>query len=249
MKSFDYSTSGGGSCRVDNRGTALVTMPSFLRMTIQSITAAEDDLGVEVGLVTEDGIERVLTPDEWSGVRAAWADIVTLFGPTPVYAVNADGVFQGGVHDLTGLTEVPSAAPSQEHRWINGQWELPVALADLQEDLMNAIDRAAGAQRAKYITVAPGQDATYIVKAQQALEFLADPTSTVPLYINAESQATGMSPVDAATLINHMAEIWGTLGPAIEQARRAGNIAVQSATTNAEALSAYQMTISELSVI
>ncbi|RME58088.1 hypothetical protein D6779_07220, partial [Candidatus Parcubacteria bacterium] len=70
---------------------------------------------------------------------------------------------------------------------------LPHARAEAEK----MIDEAAGQARARYITVAPGQEATYVEKARQAEAFKAAgyPTPVdVNLYplIDAEVQATGL---------------------------------------------------------
>lgn len=249
MKGFTYSSATGGNCRSGTAMLGLATRPAFLAATVTSASAVEDDAGVQSGTVTENGLVRLMSDTEFVGVNALWADVTTLAGPTPVYAVNAEGVYQGAVTDLTGLTAVPSAAPSQEHMWVNGQWELPVVLADLQEDLLNTVDRAAGSARARYITVVPGQDATYVTKGQQALDFIANPTGPVPGYVAAEATATGLSALDAANLINNTAIGWGALGPQIEMLRRQGNIAVAAATTPVDALAAANQYITALSQV
>jgi hypothetical protein len=98
------------------------------------------------------------------------------------------------------------------------------------------IDRVAGEARLRYITDVPGQQATYLIKAQQARQYLADTAAPVPPYVQAEADAMGVSPVAAAESIAELETLWSdVVGPGIERARRAGKIAVSAASGEDEA--------------
>jgi len=99
-----------------------------------------------------------------------------------------------------------------------------------------AIDMAAGAARLSYITDVPGQQAVYMAKLDQARAHLAalevDPGAPPPPYVLAEMSVTGLDHVAACQDIVATGTAWNeVLGPAIEQARRAGKIAVAAAET------------------
>jgi hypothetical protein len=230
-------------------GITLPNFPPFLPADTTEVTATLDD-GVWASEVVAGDVTRELNDAEKAAIQKLWDVLAVLQAPTPKYAVDGSGVFAGAVHDLTGLVEVPSAPPTPEHRWVDDAWVLPVDLAVLKEELLAQIDRTAGAARARYITVAPGQEATYVLKEQQANAFLADPAGEVPAYIAAEASATGMSPSDAATLISNTAKLWNEqLGPRIEELRRGGNLAVGAATTTADAQAAADNFIAQLEAV
>jgi hypothetical protein len=111
--------------------------------------------------------------------------------------------------------------------------ETQLALAELMNSSLRIIDRVAGQVRMRYITSAPGQAETYQRKEQQAREWLASGFAGVaPSFIAAEAQALGVQPQVIAQEIIDTADLWSNVkGPAIEAARRAGKVAIQSATT------------------
>lgn len=106
-------------------------------------------------------------------------------------------------------------------------------LADAISYAETAIDRAASAARARFISSGVGQDAVYVVKGQQAEAFAAagfngDP----PAYIAAEAAATGVTPMVAAQTILGLRDAWNNLiGPAIESQRIGGKKLVREAAT------------------
>lgn len=98
------------------------------------------------------------------------------------------------------------------------------------------IDSAAGAARLSYITDVPGQQAVYMAKLEQARAHLAalatDPGAAPPPYVLAEMSVTGLDHIAACHDIIATGTAWNELlGPAIEQARRAGKTAVGAAET------------------
>lgn len=112
----------------------------------------------------------------------------------------------------------------------------------------NDIDSFAGQVRLKYITSVPGQDATYLSKATQADSYkAAGYTGTVPVLVQAEADATGMTTHQAADYIIATRDAWNTIAANIERERRKGKIAVAAAvdiagvnTALAAALTALQ---------
>jgi hypothetical protein len=115
------------------------------------------------------------------------------------------------------------------------------------EDMLNHIDAKAGAVRAFYITVAPGQEATYLIKGAQARDYIASGyVGPVPNLINAESVATGESAQVSADRIAYEEMLWIGLAGLVEMARRSGKVAICSESTDEEKFLAYQNTISQL---
>jgi len=95
----------------------------------------------------------------------------------------------------------------------------------------SAIDEAAGRARARYITVAPGQESTYQLKREQAQAYKnAGYTGAVPALVQAEADATGSTPQQAADNILAVAAQWETLAAQIEKTRRQGKLQVDAVT-------------------
>lgn len=103
------------------------------------------------------------------------------------------------------------------------------------KEMMAHIDAKAGAVRACYITVSPGQEATYIMKAAQSKAFsLAGFVGEVPGLIRAEMDATGDSaPVAVAKVLGEEAA-WAQLAGVIEGVRRSAKQVLGSATATDE---------------
>lgn len=108
--------------------------------------------------------------------------------------------------------------------------------ADAIKYAETAIDKAASAARARFISSGVGQDAVYVVKGQQAEAYAAAGFSgPVPAYIQAEADATGVTPTVAAQTILGLRDAWNNLiGPAIESQRIGGKKLVREAATVGE---------------
>jgi hypothetical protein len=122
-------------------------------------------------------------------------------------------------------------------------------LAEAQAAAKVAIDNAAGATRARYITVVPGQSETYAQKAADAAAYQAAgyPADTTQYpWVSAESVATGSTPTIAADTIIAMRNAWVGLGAAIEKERIVGKRNIEAATTVAEVMRARDTALSTL---
>lgn len=116
-----------------------------------------------------------------------------------------------------------------------------------RQEMLAAIDAKAGAVRARYITIAPGQEATYILKGSQARRFVdSGCAGSPPSLVQAEASATGQTPTQAAMRIINEEDQWTELAAAIELARRRGKIGVTVASGEAEAEAAYVQTLAIL---
>jgi hypothetical protein len=95
------------------------------------------------------------------------------------------------------------------------------------------IDAEASKTRAKFISVGAGQEATYIVKAEQAIAYkAANYSGEVPSYIAAEAAALGKTPVEVTDDIIATSNAWNNLvGPQIEALRIGGKSKVRAAAT------------------
>ena len=97
------------------------------------------------------------------------------------------------------------------------------------------IDTVAAEARMRYLTKLPGQDQVYAAKLAQAQGYIsahaADEDAPVPAYIAAEVAAVGGTALAAAqAIVAAAAAFHDGAGPAIEQARRIGKLAVQAAS-------------------
>jgi hypothetical protein len=107
------------------------------------------------------------------------------------------------------------------------------SVADAINFASNQIDQAAGDARAKYLTVAQGQDATYTAKYQDACAFRVAsylPTDGTGFpWVMQEAAGLGISAQAAATNILTPGDVWNlTKGPQIEGLRIGGKAALQN---------------------
>ena len=115
-------------------------------------------------------------------------------------------------------------------------------------EMLAHIDVKAGAVRSLYITVAPGQEATYIMKGQQAREYAAVSFGGAPPpLIAAEASAMGITAQAAAMNIMAMESQWSTLAGQIEYVRRSAKLAVEAAPSEEAAKLLYEHCINTFS--
>lgn len=112
------------------------------------------------------------------------------------------------------------------------------------------IDAAAGAARARYITIAPGQEATYLLKAQQARDFqAAGHAGPVPSLVQAEADATGETAEAACERIRAEEAAWVAKAAQIEAVRRRGKIQVAAAADVAAVAAVREAFLAELAAL
>lgn len=129
--------------------------------------------------------------------------------------------------------------PGVYHRWIDNAWVFDIDTA--RREYRAQIDTAAGVARQRYITIVPGQEATYSAKYEDARRYLdnTSPVATDYPWVNAEAIQTGMSLHDTAVRIATLGDLWhNVLGPAIEGIRISGKDALDS-ITEAEPMAAH----------
>lgn len=169
-----------------------------------------------------------------------------------IYGVDAGGNYLGLVAPGDGVTQVPGAPPDAAWVWSfdAGRWTFQETLEVLIADALDVIDRQAGARRLVFITDVPGQQGTYVMKADQAAAFIAAPDGAVPPYVQAEADAMGATPLDAAQYIAATAAVWNdVVGPAIERERRRGKILVAAAADSAGVQAALDAALAALAAI
>ena len=119
-----------------------------------------------------------------------------------IYTIlDADGFV---VRDLDGPEGAIDHVPRPDGgSVVSGESEAAGAarIATARRNARDSIDTAAGMARARYITIAPGQDATYAAKYADAAAYAAAgypaDTSNYP-WIEAEASQTGLTPDAAA---------------------------------------------------
>ena len=131
----------------------------------------------------------------------------------------------------------------------------PLSLAEAQTAARAVIDAEAGAARARYITTATGQEATYLLKADDADRYKASgyPDAQIASYpwVLARAKALTASPAAAdyqaaADLIITTRDAWVLKGAAIEEARERGKAAVAAAVDVAGVETARAAAVAEL---
>lgn len=116
---------------------------------------------------------------------------------------------------------------------------------------VNDIDQKAGEVRATYITVAPGQEAAYLLKADEARRFLADPEpdeSSYPM-LSMESGAMGQDISELARVILQKADEWQYISGVIESRRLYWKDKIRSADNYDAVYMSYMTGMRELESI
>lgn len=104
-----------------------------------------------------------------------------------------------------------------------------IDLTPLRAQMSAAVDVAAGAFRSQFITVTPGQEATYIYKANEARAWTADNSAPTPL-LSPEAAARNMTIAALAAEVLANESAWLQLGGKIEGARMGAKTAIAAAT-------------------
>ena len=113
------------------------------------------------------------------------------------------------------------------------------------------IDEAASFACARYITQGIGQDARYIIKREQAINFLRDPEPDMADYpmIKREADETNRTPKGVAQLISNTACLWIELAAEVEALRCGGKKKCREAADVAEIIQFRDAAISALELI
>lgn len=151
-----------------------------------------------------------------------------------VSAVHGDGIPSDAVivDEATWRASMAMSAPRFNADGSLSEIIPPVNLEVVRDTALAAIDQAAGAVRARYITVAPGQDLTYQRKSAEVAAWLAaaDPAPADYPILHAEATACSMPMADVVADALAAEEAWTLVGAAIEGQRMAGKRAVRAAT-------------------
>lgn len=130
----------------------------------------------------------------------------------------------------------------------------PVSLADYKTMAKGLIDVTAGKARQRYITAAPGQDAVYLMKYDEAKAYkdAGYPTIGGPdeyPHLTAEATSTSQTEQQVADLVIATRDAWVTLSASIEGERIGGKQDVDAGVDEAEVDASSTATIIALDAI
>ena len=113
------------------------------------------------------------------------------------------------------------------------------------------IDETASFASARYISQGVGQECRYMIKREQAINFLRDPESILSDYpmIKREAEETGRTPKEIAQLISDTACLWIDLAAEVEALRCGGKKKCREAAGVTEVIQFRDAAISALELI
>ncbi len=115
-----------------------------------------------------------------------------------------------------------------------------VDLAAVKEHYCREIDATAGTIRGMFITLAFGQDMTYIFKAMEARAWVADNNSPT-LMLNGEAAGRGLTIAALVPEVLARADAWAVIGGKIEGVRLRAKEIINATTTVGEMAQAIQV--------
>ena len=146
--------------------------------------------------------------------------------------------YAAGVTGVVELEALPADFEPARYSWDGGALvrlpDDPALVAQAAAEAAERINREAGEQRARHITVTAGQEGTYTAKQAEAERYAATGGVGAYPYLEAEAEATGDSVAAVAELVSQTAAAWTLLNAAIEGKRRGALVAVGKATSVAE---------------
>jgi hypothetical protein len=161
------------------------------------------------------------------------------------------------VRDETGAI-VPVVSPPADppsNKTPRPNWAATLNLANRRELAYRQIDEAAGRARSRYITAAPGQEAVYQLKADEAAAYVAAgyPTggTTADDYplLHAEATATGSTMAGIADMVLALRAAWVQIAATIEGLRMGGKRDVELADDIPEVEGLVSTTITALDAV
>ncbi|MBW4708613.1 hypothetical protein KX928_12545 [Roseobacter sp. YSTF-M11] len=127
---------------------------------------------------------------------------------------------------------------------------IALELATQQASAIVAINEAAGAVRAQYITIIPGQEMLYPEKRDEARAYVAEPTPPTDLsdyeLLEAEIGITAPTIAEVAQVILNLYALWKGIAAPLETFRLGAINSVEAATSQAEIDAAVATFMSQL---
>ena len=128
---------------------------------------------------------------------------------------------------------------------------IPQDISILVKQSERRIDEAASFASARYISQGVGQECRYMIKREQAINFLRDPEPDMADYpmVKREADETGRTPKEIAQLIFDTACLWIDLAAEIEALRCGGKKKCREAADVTEVIQFRNAAISALELI
>lgn len=163
-------------------------------------------------------IAAITVPSDYDLAR-----VIELTGQSPAAMIYREGVLEVDGIDQTVLDAALVAYTAEHDQRL---------VDNAGRQAVDAINRAAGIARQRYITISPGQELVYMAKERQAREYkAAGYTGATPEFVAGEATATGLSAQAAAGAIIAKADAWISIGAQIDQAKRTASVQIDAAKT------------------
>ncbi len=183
-------------------------------------------------LIFKDGKGRIREGGNQEAKPGAYAYLITDYG------------IKGAEEEVTD---------AEYHKWMAEQNAADLAATAMTKaQALLDMSTAAGEARSRHITILPGQESTYRLKAEQAQGYTdaGYPADATPWQmINAEAAATGMEPAALADVILLKRDALIGLAAQVEALRLGGKQAVEAAADDASARVVADDYIARLSAI
>lgn len=127
----------------------------------------------------------------------------------------------------------------------------PLSIIHLKTESEKAIDIAASEACARYISQGIGQEMRYLMKQEQAINFIADSMPNMDNYpmLKREANETGVTPEELAELILETSTLWINLAAEIEALRCGGKKKCRTAKNAVEIIDFGSAAISALQLV
>lgn len=230
MMQFEWSQANLGTAKLGDDKVLVIRKPDF-GFEYQQLYA---DLDAKEGVYWGGGLKSsALNESQLQLIRAYLEGMTEATSNKPsAPGLDSSGRFIGMVNAGEGASAIRPPPAETGWLWIEDDWYEDMPLQAHKERALTTLDREAGNARARYITVAPGQEGTYILKAAEALIWVKDPTSEPGPFLMAEAEATGLPIQVVIKQIAQVSLAWSqAIGPAIERERRRAKIRVAAAST------------------
>lgn len=186
----------------------------------------------ETGLV-----RRFLHSGDGSEDAGPWIEVNVAAGPGIAEVTDPWSVYvwQGAVHPLPPKTGASAVFDPAAGAWVRDAAALAADLETAKAAAIARVNDWAGRERARHITIAPGQDMIYLAKEAEALRYLADPDPAPADYplICAEVGITAPDAYQIAQVWAYMSAMWRQVAAQIETLRLGTIAQIEAAQTEA----------------
>lgn len=168
-------------------------------------------------------VRRFLHSGDGTEDAGPWIEVNVAAGPGIAEVTDPWSVYvwQGAVHPLPPKPGDSATFDPAAGVWVRDAAALAADLAAAKSAAIAQVNAWAGRERARHITIAPGQDMIYLAKEAEALRYLADPDPSPADYplICAEVGVTAPDAYQIAQIWAQMAALWRQIAAQIETLR------------------------------